>query len=75
VPKDLALVTGDKPTDLSGHAGTMNAEHGCWVVVRSQDGDKSAFPKGAFPVVDVEFPPKAPGAAAVRKRYVLEQFC
>jgi hypothetical protein len=75
LPAGLALVTGDQPTDLRGHVGTMNAEHGCWVVVRSHNGDKSAFPEGVSPVVDVEFPPKAPGGAPVRKRYVLDQFC
>jgi hypothetical protein len=75
VPAELTLVTGDKPTDLRGHIGTMNAEHGCWVVVRSHNGDKSAFPEGVFPVLDVEFPPKNPGSAPVRKAYSLDKFC
>jgi hypothetical protein len=74
-PPGLVLATGDQPTDLNGYVGTMNAEHGCWVVVRSHKGDKSAFPEGVFPVVDVEFPPKAQGGAPVRKRYVLDHFC
>jgi hypothetical protein len=75
VPTEMALVTGDKPTDLRGHVGTMNAEHGCWVVVRSHNGEKSAFSEGVFPVVDVQFPPKAPGGAPVERRYVLDHFC
>jgi hypothetical protein len=75
LPEGLKLVAGDQPTDLNGYVGTINAEHGCWVVVRSHDGNKSAFPEGVFPVVDVEFPPKAPGGAPVRKRYMLDQFC
>jgi hypothetical protein len=75
LPADLALVTGDTPTDLRGHVGTMSAEHGCWVVVRSHHGDASAFPPGVCPVVDVEFPPKAPGGPTVKKRYKLDKFC
>jgi hypothetical protein len=75
VPADLALVTGGKPTELSVHVGTFSAEHGCWVVVRSHTQDRSAFPAGVFPVVDVEFPPKTPGGEPIRKRYELKQFC
>jgi hypothetical protein len=75
VPADLVLVTGDKPTNLRGHVATQNAEHGCWVVVRTHNGDASAFPADVFPVVDVEFPAKVPGAAPVRKRYRLDKFC
>ena len=75
VPAGVALVTGDQPTDLQGHVGTMNEEHGCWVVVRSHVGDKSAFPSGVVPVVDVEFPAKKAGAAPVRRRYTLDKFC
>jgi hypothetical protein len=76
VPEGLAFVTGDKPTDLRGHVGTMDAQSGCWVVVRSHiDASTSAFPKGVFPVVDVEFPPKAAGGAPVKKRYELDHFC
>jgi hypothetical protein len=57
LPAGLALVTGDQPTDLRGYVGTMDTENGCWVVARSHNGDKSAFPEGVFPVVDVEFLP------------------
>lgn len=75
VPPKLALATGDAPTDLHAVVGTMDAEHGCWVVVRSHAGEKSAFGPGVHPVVDVEFPPKLPGGPAVKKRYALDQFC
>jgi hypothetical protein len=75
VPPKLALVTGEKPTDLPAALGTMSAEHGCWVVVRSHNGMEGAFPKGVSPVVDVEFPPKMPGGAVVKKRYSLAEFC
>jgi hypothetical protein len=75
LPPELVLATGDKPTDLSAVVGTMSGEHGCWVVVRSHVRDQSAFPKGVCPVVDVEFPPKAPGGPPVKKRYELDQFC
>jgi hypothetical protein len=75
LPPGVALKTGEGPTDLHAVVGTMDAEHGCWVVVRSDDGDKSAFPKGVCPVVDVQFPPKMPGGPAVKKRYSLDEFC
>ena len=75
VPANLALVTGDKPADLHGGAGTMDAEHGCWVVVVSHNGDKSAFPNGVFPIVDVQFPPKRPGDPPLKKQYRLDKFC
>ena len=45
----LALAVGDKPTDLRAAIGAMSAEHGCWVVVRTHFGDKSAFPDGIRP--------------------------
>ena len=74
-PPELDLKAGDKPTDLSAVVGTMDAEHGCYVVVRSHNGDRSAFPEGVRPVVDVEFPPKEPGGSPVKKRYELDKFC
>jgi hypothetical protein len=75
VPAGLALVAGDKPTELNACVGTMSARDGCWVVVRSHNGDKYAFAKGVHPAVDIEFPPKAPGGPAVKKRYLLDKFC
>jgi hypothetical protein len=75
VPADLALIAGDKPTDLRALVGTMSASAGCWVVVRSQAGDKSAFPTGVHPVADIEFPPKAAGGPAVKRRYALDKLC
>jgi hypothetical protein len=75
VPAGLALAAGDKPTDLRALVGTMSAGAGCWVAVRSQAGDKAAFPAGVHPVADIEFPPKAPGGPAVRRRYALDQVC
>jgi hypothetical protein len=75
VPAGLTLATGEKPTELQGHVGTFSAKHGCWVVVRSHNGKQSAFPEGVHPVVDVQFPPKAAGGPAVKRRYALDQFC
>ena len=34
---------------------------------------KSPFPKGVYPVADVEFPPKKPGDPPIKKRYPLDQ--
>jgi hypothetical protein len=75
LPPKLVLVSGERPVDLPGNVGTMNAEYGCWVVVRSHSGQDGAFPKDVFPVVDVEFSPKTPGGPAVKKRYPLAEFC
>jgi hypothetical protein len=75
LPPKLALVRGDKPTDLPANVGTMDAARGCWVVVRTHNGESSAFPDGVFPVVDVEFPSKGPGDPPVKRRYPLDKFC
>jgi hypothetical protein len=45
------------------------------VVVRTHHGETSAFPKGVFPMVDIEFPSKTPGGPVVKKRYALDHFC
>jgi hypothetical protein len=76
IPPKLALQRGDKPTNLPAYVGTMNAEKGCWVVVRSERArNESAFPKGVHPFVDVEFPAKQAGASPIKRRYPLDQAC
>ncbi len=75
LPSQAHLTAGDRPNELFAVIGTMNAEHGCWVVVRTHEGDRCVFAKGVRPVVDVEFPAKAPGGGRVKKRYELGQFC
>src|SRR5438128_11335722 len=78
-PPKIGLRRGDKPTDLAALVGTMDADKGCWVVVRSEVAVKQpafrmepAFPKGIHPYVDVEFPGKEPGAPSIKKRYPLD---
>jgi hypothetical protein len=75
LPPQLKLKTGDAPADLPAIIGTMDAEHGCWVVVCSHNGDQSAFPPGVRPVVDIEFPPKTLGKPPVKERFELDKFC
>jgi hypothetical protein len=76
VPPKLALRRGDKPTDLPALVGTMDADKGCWVAIRSHGANNEpAFPKGIYPYVDVEFPAKEAGAPSIKKRYPLDQFC
>lgn len=75
LPPDLALSPGEKPSDLHGWVGTMSEKHGCWVVVRTHDGDKCLFPDGLRPKVTVEFPAKAAGAPSIRREYTLDKFC
>src|SRR5207248_245133 len=74
LPPKLALEAGGT-VDLPAVVGTMDAKHGCWVVVRSHNGEASAFPKGVFPIVEVELPPRAPGGRPVKARYDLDKFC
>lgn len=85
VPPNLALVTGEKATDLEVFVATINAKYDCCVAVVSHHGDcrhtnsgekhRPAFPKGVHPVADIEFPPKAPGEPPLKKRYPLDQCC
>lgn len=74
VPENLALTIGEEPTDLRCLVGTMSDEHGCWVVVRSHNGDKYAFPEGVHPRVKIEFPRKN-GGPPITKDYILDEFC
>lgn len=84
-PADLALVTGDKPTDLKAFVGTILPLYDCCVAVFSHDGEcrhtqsggqhTPAFPRGIHPVVDIEFPPTTEGRARVQRRYALDHFC
>jgi hypothetical protein len=75
VPTELALHTGDSPVDLNAVLGTMDADRGCWVVVRSEPADGAGPGKDVHPAVEVEFPAKTPGAPPVKKRYLLEKRC
>jgi hypothetical protein len=76
LPSDLKLQRGDEPTKVQVVIGTMDAEQGCWVVVRTQaKKDEPVFPKGVHPVVDVEFQPKHQGAPPITRRYALDEPC
>ncbi|HEV2947703.1 MAG TPA: hypothetical protein VGX70_10025 [Gemmataceae bacterium] len=76
IPEKLALVRGDKSTDLPALVGTMDGDGGCWVVIRSHGANNEpAFPKGIHPFVEVEFPAKEKDGPSIRKRYPLNQFC
>jgi hypothetical protein len=79
LPENLALKRGDKPTDLRVTIGTFDERTRSWAVVRVMDVHEKQsiclFPDDVRPVVDVEYPPKTPSAPAVKRRYVLEEFC
>ena len=76
LPPKLALHRGDKPTRIVANVGTMNAENGCWVVVRTMEGkDHPTFPEGVHPFVDVEFPPRNNDDPPLKRRYPLDGFC
>jgi hypothetical protein len=74
VPAAAVLRAGDSPADVFCAIGTMSAKHGCWVVMRTHEGDKCLFPEGVRPVAQVEFPPKETGGPPVTRRYDLKQF-
>jgi hypothetical protein len=69
-PELFRLPIGDSPGDIYAVAGTMDAERGCWVVVRSED-----LPKDLHPVVEVEFLAKQSGEAPIKERYRLKERC
>lgn len=69
-PELSRLPLGDSPGDISALVGTMDAEHGCWVVVCSDN-----LPKALHPVVEVEYPAKKAADAAIKKRYQLKERC
>jgi hypothetical protein len=75
VPPGLTLTMGEKPGELNALVGTMSAEHGCWVVVRTHNGNDGAFPKKVRPEVEVEFPARDRGGNTVKKRFALNDFC
>jgi RNA polymerase sigma factor (sigma-70 family) len=77
LPKSLQR-TGE-PTDLC--AAILTKGKSSFVAVCSPDDtqegrrEKSPFPRGIHPMVDVEFPAKKPGDPPIKKRYPLDQFC
>jgi hypothetical protein len=68
-PELSRLPAGDRPGEINAVVGTMDAERGCWVVVRSED-----LPKDLHPVVEVEYPTSKSGVP-IKQRYRLEQRC
>jgi hypothetical protein len=62
-----ALTPGEKPGNFHAWIGTMSEKHGCWVVVRTHDGEKCLFPDGVRPKVTIEFLAKAASAPAIRR--------
>ncbi len=73
---ELALKRGEKPTELRVYVGTVDADKGCWVVVRTQDDESNpVFPIAVHPFADIEFPPLHAGVPPVRQRYSLDKLC
>jgi hypothetical protein len=61
------------PDCLSAYV-SKTLKHLSTVYVRSHNSDgSSAFPQGVVPVVEVQFPPAAPNAEPIKKRYPLDQ--
>lgn len=70
-----ALTPGEKPGNFHAWIGTMSEKHGCWVVVRTHEGEKCLFADGVRPKVTIEFPAKSVGAPSIRRQYTLDEFC
>jgi hypothetical protein len=68
------LTLGEKSTDLMAMVGTFDPRCGCWVVVRSMNGETKEF-RGYAPMADIEFPSNIPGDRPVRQRYLLDGYC
>lgn len=75
VPPGVALKVGGPATDLRMLVGTLDEKAGCWTVVRSHEGERSAFPAGIHPQVTIEWPPATPGAERITQKATLKQFC
>ncbi len=76
------LVAGDHPADLHLWVTTFDRAHGCLVIISSIDIPQTDLrpgihhvPAEAFPVVEVEYPPRQPGSPPVRERYELRERC
>ncbi len=68
------LTLGKKSTDLMAMVGTFDPRCGCWVVVRSMNGETREF-RGYAPMADIEFPSNTPGDRPVRQQYLLDGYC
>jgi hypothetical protein len=68
-PELSRLPSGDPPGEIQAVVGTMDAERGCWVVVRSEE-----LPKDLHPVVEVEFHSCTTGEP-IKERYQLKERC
>ena len=75
LPGTTVLKAGDDDFELNAVVGTMSAKHGCWVAVRSGEGERRAFPKGVHPVAEIAFTPVNGEGKLVRQEFQLDQFC
>lgn len=75
LPPGLVLRRSATPMTLRALVGTLDAEQGCWVVVRSENSGTPTFTNGVHPVVDITFPPGNPGGPPVTRPYTLDQVC
>lgn len=75
IPPDAKLVRGEKPAEIGAYVGTMDAQRGCWVVVRCEDAGTYTFGVGNYPYAMVEFPGRTPNDPPITQRYELDKFC
>jgi len=74
ISESFRLVAGDKPSDLRVAIGTLDKQAGCWVVVRTHEGEEPVFPDGVHPALEVEYVSKTSGEP-IQEQYFLDQFC
>jgi hypothetical protein len=61
--------------ELDAVIGTIVPEYGCWTAVEVERNHEPVFPRGVFPVIEVEFPAREPRQPPIRKTYPLSGFC
>ncbi len=85
LPDDLALMAGNKPTDLRVEIGTKSKAKSCWTMVEYCELPPRDSPRkrewvltgehDCFPTATVVYPPKLRGGEPVTQTYILDQFC
>jgi hypothetical protein len=75
LPPGLALKLGNEENDVRLLVGTLDEKAGCWTVVRTHEGEKSAFGPDIHPRVEIAWPAAASAGPPITQQITLKQFC
>jgi len=76
MPDPVQFRLGGVPSDLRVFVATVSPGGSGMAAARIMNDPKTLmFPEWGHPFAEVEFPPKRPGEAPIRRRYPLAQFC